>query len=42
MNFMFILLCEFCVVSKHDEMTCDIVFGVFYNVLLGEDFSYMK
>jgi hypothetical protein len=39
---MFILLSEFYVVSKHDEMNCDIVFGVFYNVFLGENFGYMQ
>jgi hypothetical protein len=42
MNFMFILLCEFSVVSKHDEMNCDIVFGFFYNGFLGVDFGYMQ
>jgi hypothetical protein len=26
------LLCEFFVVSYYDEMNCNIVYGVFYNV----------
>jgi hypothetical protein len=29
---MFILLCEFYVVLKYDEMNCNIISGVFYNV----------
>jgi hypothetical protein len=26
------LLCEFCVMSDYDEMNCNLVFGVSYNV----------
>jgi hypothetical protein len=29
---MFIILCEFLIVSKFDEINCNIIFGVFYNV----------
>jgi hypothetical protein len=32
MSSMFILLCEFFVVSKYDEMNYNLVFGVIYNV----------
>jgi hypothetical protein len=32
MNFMFISLCDFSVVSEYDEMNSNIVFRVFYNV----------
>jgi hypothetical protein len=39
---MFILLCENFVISKYDEMNCNIVFGVFYNVLWSANFGYMK
>jgi hypothetical protein len=42
MNFMFILLCEFFVVSEDDEMNYDIVFAIFYNVFLGANFGYMQ
>jgi hypothetical protein len=41
-NFMFILLCEFSIVSEYDEMNCNIVSGVFYNVFWGVDSGYMK
>ncbi len=33
MIYMFIILCDFFVVSKFDEINCKLVFGVFYNVL---------
>jgi len=33
-EFMFISLCEFFVVLKYDEINCNNVFGVFYNVFL--------
>jgi hypothetical protein len=39
---MFILLCEFSVVSKYDEMNCNVVVGVFYNVFWNIGFDYMK
>jgi hypothetical protein len=39
---MFILLCEFSVILKCDEMNCDIVYGVFYNVFWSEDFGSME
>jgi hypothetical protein len=42
MVFMLKLLCEFAVVSEYDEMNCNFVFGVFYNVVWGADFGYMK
>jgi hypothetical protein len=29
---MFIILCELFVMSKYDEIKCNIVFGVFYNL----------
>jgi hypothetical protein len=32
MNVMFILLCELFVASAYDEMNCDFVSRVFYNV----------
>ncbi len=32
MNVMFILLCELFITLTYDEMNCDFVFGVFYNV----------
>jgi hypothetical protein len=35
---MFRLLCEFDV----DELNCNFVSGVFYNVFRGENFDYMK
>jgi hypothetical protein len=42
MNFMFILLREFYVRSKYDEMNFNLVFGVFYNVIQSAYFGYMK
>jgi hypothetical protein len=42
MKFMFTSLCEFSIVSEHDEMNCNIVFGVFYNVFWNVDIGYMK
>jgi hypothetical protein len=42
MIFMFRLLCEFVVVLEYDEMNCNFVSGVFYNVFWGADFDYMK
>jgi len=42
MTSMFILLCKFYVISKYDEMNCNIVFGIFYNVLWSAYFGYMK
>jgi len=39
---MFILLCEFSVISKYDEMNCNVASRVFYNVFLSVDSSYMK
>jgi hypothetical protein len=36
------LLCEFFVVSNYDEMNCNIVFGVFYNVFSSADSGYMQ
>jgi hypothetical protein len=42
MNSMFISLCEFSIISEYDEMTCIIIFGVFYNVFWSVDFGYMK
>jgi hypothetical protein len=39
---MFILLCEFFVVLKYDEMNCNFVSGIFYDVLWSVDFGYMK
>jgi hypothetical protein len=39
---MFVLLCEFSLVSKYDEMNCNIVSGVFYNIFWSVDFGYMK
>ncbi len=35
------LLCEFFVVLDYDEMNCDCVFEVFYNVFWSADFGYM-
>jgi hypothetical protein len=35
------LLCEFSVISNYDEMNCNIVFGVFFNVFRNVDFGYM-
>ncbi len=32
MNFMFTLLCEFFVILENDEMNCNFVSGVFFNV----------
>jgi len=32
MNFVFISLCEFSIVSKYDEMNCNLVSRVFYNL----------
>jgi hypothetical protein len=29
---MFILLCEFYIISKYDEMNCNLFFGSFFNV----------
>jgi hypothetical protein len=39
---MFILLCEFSIVSKYDEMNYNFVFGLFYNVFWSVDSGYMK
>jgi len=39
---MFISLCEFFVVLEYDEMNCNIVFRVFYNVLWSVEFGSMK
>jgi hypothetical protein len=36
------LLCEFVVVLEYDEMNCNFVYGVLYNVFWGVDFGYMK
>jgi hypothetical protein len=33
------LLCEFFVISNYDEMNCNFVFKVFYNVLWSANFS---
>jgi hypothetical protein len=41
-NFMFILLCEFYVVLEYDEMNCNLVSRVFYNVFWNADSSYMQ
>jgi hypothetical protein len=41
MNSMYIF-CEFFVVLEYDEINCNIVFGVFYNVLWNANFGYMK
>ncbi len=42
MNFLFISLYEFFVVSENDEMNCNLVFGVFYNVFKNANSGYMK
>jgi hypothetical protein len=42
MNSIFILLCEFFVISYYDEMNCNIVFGVSYNVLWNENCNYIQ
>jgi hypothetical protein len=39
---MFIFLCEFFIVSKYNEMNCNIVYDFFYNVLWNAYFGYMK
>ncbi len=39
---MFILLCEFFIISKYDEMNYNLASRVFYNVFLSVDSSYMK
>jgi len=39
---MHILLCELFVVSKYDEMNCNIVSEVFYYVFSNANFGYMK
>jgi hypothetical protein len=42
---MFISLCEFSIVLEYDEMNCNIVYGVFYNVdflFWSADSGYMK
>jgi hypothetical protein len=36
------LLCDFFVVSEYDEMNCDLVSGVFYNVFWSANFGYMQ
>jgi hypothetical protein len=36
------LLCEFSIISKYDEMNCNIVFGVFFNVYWNENSNYIK
>ncbi len=41
-NSMFILLCEFFIISKYDEMNYNLASRVFYNVFLSVDSSYMK
>jgi len=41
MNSMFIFLCEFSVALDYDEMNCNFVSGVFYNVFWSAEFSYM-
>jgi hypothetical protein len=35
------LLCEFFIISDYDEMNCNLVSGVFYNVLWSAKFSYI-
>jgi hypothetical protein len=35
------LLCDFFVVLEYDEMNCDMVSGVFYNVFWSANFGYM-
>jgi hypothetical protein len=42
MNFVFISLCEFSIVSEYDEMNCNVVSGVFYNVFWSAYSNYMK
>jgi hypothetical protein len=32
------ILCEFSIVLDYDEMNCNIIFGVFYNVFWSADF----
>jgi hypothetical protein len=41
-NFMFILLREFFVVSEYDEMNYNLVSRVFYNVFWNPYFGYMQ
>jgi hypothetical protein len=36
------LLCEFSLVLDYDEINCNIVSGVFYNVFWSADFDYMQ
>jgi hypothetical protein len=36
------LLCEFSIVLGYDEMNCNIIFGIFYNVFWSENFGYMQ
>jgi hypothetical protein len=36
------ILCEFFIVSYYDEMNCNLVSGVFYNVFWSDDFGYMQ
>ncbi len=33
MNFMFILSCEFSVVSEYDEINCNIIFGIIFQCI---------
>jgi hypothetical protein len=42
MNSIFIFWCEFSVVVDYDEMNCNFVSEVFYNVFWGVDSSYMQ
>jgi hypothetical protein len=35
-------LCEFFVVLDYDEMNCNLVYGVFYNVLWSVDLDYRQ
>jgi len=41
MNFMFIFCVNFLVLD-YDEVNCNIVFGVSFNVFWNVDFSYMQ
>jgi hypothetical protein len=36
------ILCEFSIVLDYDEMICNLVFGVFYNVFWSANSSYMQ
>jgi len=36
------LLCEFSIVLDYDEMSCNLVFGICYNIFWIIDFGYMQ